>query len=71
MAQISWVWHIYSYNYIEWCEDVQYHVVDVERGPGDEEDDADGDQEAIGLLPASQLANGSGSGDGRDGGGEV
>ena len=65
------MWHRYSYTYIEWCEDVQYHVVDVERGPGDEEDDADRDQKAICLFPASQVANGSGSVDGRDRRGEV
>ena len=47
-------------THIKWREDVQHNVVGVERGPGYEEDDTGRDQNAVGLLSASQLAGEAG-----------
>ena len=58
-------WPIYP-THIKWREDVQHNVVDVERCPGDEEDDAGRYQNAVRLLPASQLAGDAGIVDGGD-----
>ena len=52
-------WTIYP-THIKWREDVQHNVVGVERCPGDKEDDASGDQNAVRLLSTSQLAGDAG-----------
>ena len=40
---------------LEGLENIDDNVKDIERGPGHEEDDADGDQHPVGFLPSLHL----------------
>ena len=48
--------HVYLLCVFKWLEYVDENVEEVERGPGHEEDDGDGDQHPVGLLPPLHLA---------------
>ena len=48
--------HVCLLCVVEWLEDVDENVEKVERGPGHEEYDGDGDQHPVGLLPPLHLA---------------
>ena len=47
----------------EWLEEVNDYVEEVERSPGDEEDDGHGDQHSVGLLPPLHLTGATVSGE--------
>ena len=48
--------HVYLLCVFKWLEYVDENVEEVERGPGHEEDDGDGDQHPVGFLPPLHLA---------------